>query len=71
MLNGSDAKLSGVHFEAEWDEKNLYVRDKGSTNGTKLNGGLCKPESWVRVEDGSVLSAGGYEYRVSVSGIGS
>lgn len=71
VLNGSDAKLSGVHFEAEWDEKNLYVRDKGSTNGTKLNGGLCKPESWVRVEDGSVLSAGGYEYRVSVSGIGS
>ena len=69
VLNGSDAKLSGVHFEAEWDEKHLYLRDKNSTNGTRLNGGLCKPESWVPVEDGSVLTAGGYDYRVSVSPI--
>lgn len=70
VLNGSDAKLSGIHFEAEWDETHLYLRDKNSTNGTRLNGGLCKPESWVPVEDGSVLTAGGYDYRVSISPIG-
>jgi len=69
VLNGNDAKLSGVHFEAEWDGKHLYLRDKNSTNGTRLNGGLCKPESWIPVEDGSVLTAGGYDYRVSVSPI--
>lgn len=69
ILNGGDAKLSGIHFEAEWDEKHLYLRDKNSTNGTRLNGGLCKPESWVPVEDGSVLTAGGYDYRISISPI--
>lgn len=69
ILNGNDAKLSGIHFEAEWDEKHLYLRDKGSTNGTRINGGVCKPESWIQVEDGSLLSAGGYEYRVSVSSL--
>lgn len=69
VLNENDAKLSGVHFEAEWDEKKLYLRDKNSTNGTKLNGGLCKPGSWLQVESGSILGVGGYEYRVSVSPI--
>ena len=69
ILNGSDTKLSGIHFEVEWDEKQLYLRDKGSTNGTRLNGGLCKPESWHPVEDGSLLNVGGYEYRVSVSAL--
>lgn len=66
ILNGKDAKLSGIHFEAEWDEKRLYLRDKNSTNGTRLNGGLCKPESWIPVENGSVLTAGGYDYRMSI-----
>ena len=66
VLNGNDAKLSGIHFEVEWDEKHLYLRDKGSTNGTRINGGICKPESWIQVEDGSLLNVGGYEYRVSV-----
>lgn len=69
ILNGKDAKLSGIHFEAEWDEKRLYLRDKNSTNGTRLNGGLCKPESWIPVENGSVLTAGGYDYRMSISPI--
>ena len=69
ILNGSDAKLSGIHFEAEWDEKHLYLRDKGSTNGTRINGGACKPESWIQIEDGSLLSVGSYEYRVSVAPI--
>lgn len=69
VLNENDAKLSGVHFEAEWDEKKLYLRDKNSTNGTKLNGGLCKPGSWLQMESGSILGVGGYEYRVSVSTI--
>lgn len=69
ILNGSDAKLSSVHFEVEWDEKRLYLRDKGSTNGTRLNGGVCKPESWMGIEDGSLLTAGGYEYRVSITPI--
>ncbi len=69
ILNGSDAKLSSVHFEMEWDEKRLYLRDKGSTNGTRLNGGVCKPESWIEVENSSLLTAGGYEYRVSITPI--
>lgn len=69
ILNGSDAKLSSVHFEVEWDEKRLYLRDKGSTNGTRLNGGVCKPESWIEVENSSLLTAGGYEYRVSITPI--
>lgn len=69
ILNGSDAKLSSVHFEMEWDEKRLYLRDKGSTNGTRLNGGVCKPESWIEVENSSLLTAGGYEYRVIITPI--
>lgn len=62
ILEG-DAKLSGVHCELEWDGAALYVQDRGSTNGTFVNGVPIQGKSWMPLEDGATLRIGSYEYR--------
>jgi len=62
VLDG-DAKLSGVHCELEWDGAALYVLDRGSTNGTFVNGVPIQGKSWMPLEDGATLRIGAYEYR--------
>jgi pSer/pThr/pTyr-binding forkhead associated (FHA) protein len=36
----------------------LFIRDLGSTNGTRLNGALLSPEQPVRLRDGDELELG-------------
>lgn len=62
ILDG-DTKLSGVHCEMEWDGAALYVQDRGSTNGTFVNGVPIQGKSWMPLEDGATLRIGAYEYR--------
>ena len=62
ILEG-DGKLSGVHCELEWDGAALYVQDRGSTNGTFVNGVPIRGKSWMPLEDGATLRIGAYEYR--------
>lgn len=62
ILEG-DTKLSGVHCELEWDGAALYVQDRGSTNGTFVNGVPIQGKSWMPLEDGATLRIGAYEYR--------
>lgn len=62
VLEG-DTKLSGVHCELEWDGAALYVQDRGSTNGTFVNGVPIQGKSWMPLEDGATLRIGAYEYR--------
>lgn len=64
VLNGSDQKLSGTHAAFLWDGTHLLLRDKGSTNGTLLNGIPCAGKAWYLVENGATVQLGGYEYRV-------
>lgn len=65
VLNGNDRKLSGIHASLLWDGKMLLIRDKGSTNGTMVNEESCFGETWIPVENGAKIRAGGYEYRIS------
>lgn len=65
ILNDKDMKLSGVHGCFFWDGKMLLVRDMNSKNGTFVNEEMCHEKVWLRIEDGAILRAGNYEYRVS------
>jgi len=64
ILNSSDKKLSGCHGCFFWDEKLLLVQDRQSTNGTSVNGQACNSSSWMLLEQGAILKAGSYEYRI-------
>lgn len=65
ILNPNDAKLSGCHGCFLWDGKKLFVQDRNSTNGTAVNGERCTKNGWLQLEEGSVLTAGLYEYRIT------
>lgn len=65
VLNSNDQKLSGLHASLLWDGKMLLIKDKGSTNGTRVNEEPCFRDAWIRVENGAKIRAGGYEYRVN------
>lgn len=65
ILNQNDKKLSSCHGCFLWDGKMLLVQDRNSTNGTAVNGEVCPKDVWLRLENGSVLMAGKYEYRIT------
>lgn len=65
VLNELDTSLSGVHMEFQWDSRALHMRDRNSTNGTRINGVPVKPDVWVRLEDGMFIEAGSTRYQVS------
>lgn len=64
VLNEVDTALSGVHMEFQWDSRSLHVRDRNSTNGTRINGVPVKPDVWVRLENGMSIEAGSTSYQV-------
>lgn len=66
ILNAEDYQLSGRHCLLEWDGSYLYIQDMGSTNGTILNGMSLKPNSWYRLNNGSTLHMGSFEYQVTI-----
>lgn len=39
-------------------DERLYIKDLGSTNGTRLNGALCEPEQEYRLRHGDELTLG-------------
>lgn len=65
VLNANDTKLSSCHGCFLWDGKKLFVQDRNSTNGTAVNGERCTKTGWLQLEDGAVLTAGQYEYRIT------
>lgn len=64
ILNSSDTKLSSCHGSLLWNGKMLLVQDRNSTNGTAVNGQICANNVWLRLEEGSTLTAGAYDYRI-------
>ena len=65
ILNQNDESLSSLHGYFFWDGKKLLVQDNHSTNGTAVNGELCPENVWLRLDEGAVLTAGKYEYRIN------
>lgn len=64
VLNPHDSKLSSCHGCFLWDGRKLFVQDRGSTNGTAVNGEISNQKGWLQLENGSILKAGLYEYRI-------
>lgn len=64
IVNAEDYQLSGKHCLVEWDGNYLYIQDMGSTNGTVLNGISLKPDAWSRLNSGSILHMGSFDYQV-------
>ena len=65
ILNKDDKKLSGCHGCFFWNGEMLLVQDRKSTNGTAVNGEVCPKDVWLRLENGAILTAGKYEYRIN------
>ena len=65
LLNSADMKLSGCHGCFLWTGEMLLVQDRKSTNGTAVNGEVCPRDVWLRLENGAILTAGRYEYRIT------
>lgn len=65
VLNETDKKLSGCHGAFFWNGEMLLVQDRKSTNGTAVNGEVCPKDVWLRLENGAILTAGRYEYRIT------
>lgn len=60
-LNRYGAGQLGVsrrHAQIDVQSGELFIRDLGSTNGTRLNGALLSPEQPVRLRDGDELELG-------------
>lgn len=58
-----DRFLSRDHFLIEFNPPTCFLKDMGSTNGTKLNG---KRVEEARLKDGDVISAGKSAFQVQV-----
>jgi len=61
-----DGRMSGVHFSLETDNVACYLRDLGSTNGTRLNGQLISDRMPVRC--GDQVEAGETVFSVEIEG---
>ncbi|MCM1113451.1 MAG: FHA domain-containing protein [Muribaculum sp.] len=68
ILDGSDSKLSGIHCEMLWDGRQLYVRDRDSTNGSFVNGVPIQAKLWMPLENSDTLRIGAFEYRIRLEG---
>ena len=66
VLDQEDRKLSGVQCSLKWENGKLYVQDKGSLNGTFVNGIPIQAMGRVAVHDGETIRMGSYEYRIEL-----
>lgn len=63
--DADDVRLSGEHCRIVRSKGKLYVEDKGSTNGSFMNGIPIMGKGWIPIESGNTLRIGTNEYRVS------
>ena len=57
-FGGRDRGVSRRHAEFVVIDNNLYLRDLGSTNGTRLNRNLLYPDQLYRLADGDLIECG-------------
>ena len=58
-----DTEMSGLHCTLSVRDRNLYITDNGSTNGTFVNGVPISGQ--FRLQQDDTILMGSYEYRVS------
>ena len=62
-ING-DRTVSGTHCEVFRIQDRFFIKDSGSTNGTKVNGTTITMET--EIKNGSIVKIGSKEYRVKI-----
>jgi hypothetical protein len=60
-----DTSLSRIHFRLETDTVGCYLKDLGSSNGTRVN---RKPVDRTLLQDWDVVDAGGTQFQVRIRG---
>ncbi len=66
-FNGRDKGVSRRHAEFVTIEGQLYVRDLGSTNGTRLNSQLLQPHRAYCLREGDLLQCGNLYMLIKLS----
>jgi diguanylate cyclase (GGDEF)-like protein len=56
--------VSRVHCALRREESGLWLRDHGSTNGTRRNGELVRAHADVRLETGDLIAVGGAIFKL-------
>jgi hypothetical protein len=59
-----DPLLSAVHAVVSWDGEHWWIRDCGSTNGTRVNTDLLDPRTRHRLRPGDVVTIGATHFVV-------
>lgn len=63
----SHPQVSGLHATFRWDEGRVWVRDEGSTSGTRVAGQLIEVGRYLPLEDGVEISLGPETFVLTLS----
>ena len=61
---GRDDQISRRHVQIEWRDGGLYVRDLGSTYGTRVNASAVDGKAHVALRPGDVLGMGASTFQL-------
>ncbi len=53
-----DSMVSRYHLEIQQIRGSYFVKDKGSSNGTFLNGRLVAPDKYIKIHNGDTIRLG-------------
>ena len=54
----NDKKVSRLHFAIELRKNNVFIKDLGSTNGTRVNGQIIKPQEEIKLSPSDEIKFG-------------
>ena len=53
-----DSMVSRYHLEIQQIRGSYFIKDKGSSNGTFLNGRLVSPDKYIKIKNGDTIRLG-------------
>lgn len=65
MYGGREKGVSRIHALLRVNQRQLQIIDLGSTNGTRVNGGLLKPNEPVRLQNGDEVRLGKLAFKIN------
>jgi hypothetical protein len=65
MYGARERGVSRIHAVLRLSNQQLAITDLGSTNGTRVNGGLLKPNETVRLQNGDEVRLGKLAMKIS------
>ena len=53
-----DSMVSRFHLEVQQIRGSYFIKDRGSSNGTYLNGRLISPDKYIKIKNGDTIRLG-------------